>query len=165
MLIYKLKADPKRIPLPKRAFNNAVKGAHEDMGRFWHGAIRPKHFTSAGAREYGYAPRDGERDHVGVRGFARSYTGIKLRRRGHTRPLVWSGDSMRQSGRLDVRATNKRVRVVMNVPTLNFSPKGRPDMNMRAELTEISDSDFAKMVRVFQRSLDRRLARAKNAAS
>jgi len=163
MLIFKLHADAKKIPLTKRELNNAIKGANADMGLFWLGMIRPKHFTKAGAREYRYAPRQtykpqkkgSKRDP-----FRASYTGRKLKEKGHTRPLVWSGESELRSRQGRVDATSKRMRVVMNVPALNFSPKGHRDLDMLAELTEVSDADFAKMLRVFQRSLDQRVARA-----
>jgi len=160
MLKFKLHADHKSIPLTKREMNNAIKGANDDMGLFWLGMIRPKHFTKAGATEYGYAPRDGERGQGGKYGFKKTYTGRKLREKGHTRPLVWSGDSMRKSAQGRVQPTFKRMKVIMNVPTLNFSPVNRSDMNMRAELTEVSERDFRQMLRVFQRSLDRRVRRA-----
>jgi len=160
MLIFTLHADHKSIPLPKRALNNAIKWANDAMGRFWLRYIRPKHFTAAGAQEYGYAKRQtyvpqkrgSKRDP-----FRASYTGRKLREKGHTRPLVWSGDSMRKSAQGRVVPTFKRVRVVMNVPTLNFSPVNRSDMNMREELTDVSERDFRQMLYVFQRSLNRRI--------
>ena len=161
MLVFKLKADHRNIPLSKRDFNNAVKGTHKDLGRYWHGALRPKHFTAAGAREYGYAPREGEKSKPGPRGFGSSYTGKKLKKWGHTKPLVWSGESKRRTQKLNLRPTSKRITIKMNAPALNFQAGKRTDLNMRRELETISDRETVGGIsRMYQRLLDRHLARA-----
>jgi len=46
---------------------------------WWHVRVRPKHFTAAGARQYGYSPR-GEK-----------YTKFKSRKYKHSRPMVLTG--------------------------------------------------------------------------
>lgn len=121
----------------KRELGRCLKAMWADMGVMWHREFRPKHFTAAGAREYGYQPRSGERGSRGSKAFKSSYTGRKLRQKGHTLPLVWSGLSRTFTRMRDVRSTSKGARVVMNPPALNLRPKGGT-IDMRDELTRIS---------------------------
>ena len=108
----------------QREYNEFVRMMFRAMGVEWHDSYRAKHFTRAGASEYGYAPREGERGNVPPEGFRRSYTGQKLRTEGHTRPLVLSGESEQQTRRKDIRATatkrRAKVRVHLHAPKLNF---------------------------------------------
>lgn len=124
------------------------------MGIFWHDNLRQKHFTKAGAREYKYAPRRGDRGNIGRKGFRHTYQARKLRTKGHTRPLVYSGESEGRTRVRDVRSTSKGVRVVLNVPTLNLkNPLTKIDM--RQEMTVISDREVPLLVEVGERELDR----------
>lgn len=116
---------------------DVLREAWEAAGKAHHRRHVPKHFTAAGAREYGYQPRQGERGSSSRKSFRRSYTGQKLRKWGHTLPLVWSGDSLRRSKIEDVRATSKGVRVVLHTPRFNLRPPGRKE-NMSAEVQRVS---------------------------
>ncbi len=51
---------------------------------FWHKQFLPMHFTEAASQRYHYADR------------TRKYEERKARVKGHSRPLVWSGDAERQ---------------------------------------------------------------------
>ena len=104
----------------KKLWNKLARECWIAMGEHWHREMRAKHFTHRGASEYGYDKRQGEGRSPGDKGFLRTYTGRKLRRFGHTYPLVWSGASRTLSAIRDVRATRDGSRVVMNTPTLNF---------------------------------------------
>lgn len=140
----------------KRELQKLKKAAFEAAGVCWHQQIRPKHFTTAGAGEYGYAPRKGERGNVGSHGFQRTYTGRKLKAYGHTRPLVLTGESEAMSRIRDVRATSKKARIVIRAPRLNYrNPASQA--NPRAELTAVSQKDAAAMVKQFERELDRQI--------
>jgi hypothetical protein len=44
-----------------RVINQIAKEVAIEVGYFWHDNFLQKHFTHAGAREYGYEPRQGER--------------------------------------------------------------------------------------------------------
>lgn len=89
-----------------------LREGHERAARYWHRVFMPKHFTVAGAREYGYQPRSGELGPGGVpmeppripskrassSGAPRmianpKYAWRKRRQKGHGRPNVWSGRS------------------------------------------------------------------------
>jgi len=142
-----------RGPTPRlmaRQSNIVHRGAATDLAHFWHDNYVRKHFTQAGATEYGYAPRKGMPGNPHPKGFKRSYTGRKLRLKGHTRPLVYSGESYLRviASRNNVTATatkgQAKARLRMNAPALNFrNPRSRIDM--RAELTTISAAEGAEM--------------------
>jgi len=125
-------------------------------GERWHQTMRPQHFTRAGARKYGYLPRAGERGNE-RRNFRSSYTGRKLRRFGHTNPLVYTGLSMALTRPRDVRATAKGVRVVMNSPGFNRrNPRSR--INMREELTRVTEEEANLLARLMEERLVQMLA-------
>lgn len=127
-----------------------------NAGVKWHRDYRPKHFTKAGAREYGYEPRGGEQRSGSP--FKGSYTAKKLRLFGHTRPLVFTGESEARTRVRDIRANSKRVRVVMNAPALNFRPTPQsPDL--RDEMTRVSPAEQDEIVRESEKYLARTYAR------
>jgi hypothetical protein len=140
-----------------KSWTAAVREGWRAAGELWHEQFRPKHFTHAGAREYGYLPRKGERGNE--EGFRRSYTGRKLHKFGHTYPLVYTGESMRLTRMQDVRPTSKGVRVVYRAYKFNFRhPRSR--IRMREEFTRISRREE----RDIRRAIDNRLQAEMNKA-
>jgi hypothetical protein len=132
----------KRGMTPKvglRLLNSIHRQGMHELGEAWRDRYRPLHFQNAAMSRYSYTPRQGERGRTG-RSFARSYTGRKLRTKGHTRPLVWSGESEQITRTPNIEATAKRgtarVSVKMRAYTLNFRYPGSP-IDMRAELTTV----------------------------
>lgn len=130
----------------------------EETGIDWHHEFLPKHFTAAGATEYGYTPRQGERgsQDLASRGFRRSYTGRKLKYKGHTRPLVYSGEAERLSRIRDVRATSKGVRVVLRANKLNWR-NPRSQVRMNEEIRMISAGEAVTLTRRYDERLGQRL--------
>lgn len=145
-----------RGPTPRhmlKAHNAAAKDAWERTGVYWFGNFLEKHFTEAGAREYNYTRRKGEGLTPGTARFNRSYTGRKLREKGHTRPLEYSGRSRQQARRARVSSTSKGGKVTISAPTLNLRhPKSR--IVMREELARISRAEGDQLARVFDRRYD-----------
>ena len=134
------------------------KAAYLAAGIDWHRHALPQHFTKAGARKYGYAPRAGESGNTRRGGFRKSYTGRKLARMGHTRPLVYSGTSETLCRMRDVRVTSKSARVILRAPGLNRrNPHSRVDM--RAEVTEQTQADIDRAARAFDRELQTQIDR------
>lgn len=129
--------------LMRREQNAVVRAAMRQMGITWHQKIREKHFTNAGAAEYGYMKRSGDVPGT-YRKFARTYQGRKLKKYGHTRPLEYTGMSRMRSRIRDVRATATAKRAVAKVflhtNQLNFRPKNWP-YPMGEELRAISRGD------------------------
>lgn len=118
-----------------------------ELGNYWHDNFRDKHFTPAGAREYGYAPRNV------------AYMIKKAKKWGHRNPLEWSGKSRALSRIKDIRtagttAARGRVRVVLHMPALNFIPKGG-SINMNDEMTRVSQAEIQKLGEIAADSLDR----------
>ncbi len=129
------------IALPKRAFARAQKMAWAAVGEHHFNKNLRKHFTLAGAREYGYTERK------------RSYRARKLREKRHKRPLVWSGETRRRALSMkNIKATSKGVTLRINAPTLNR--KGRnSNVNMREEMETISPGEIREIEGILQREI------------
>jgi hypothetical protein len=140
----------------KREWGKICQPGWQETGEYWHAHYRAKHFTAAGAREYGYASRGGENLPHSEKQFRRSYTGRKLKLYGHTKPLVYTGTSEALTRQRDVRATGKLMRVVLHAPALNFK-NAWMKCDMRAEMTRVSDAEQRQLVRVLDRRIGREL--------
>lgn len=150
----------------RRGMGGAIKAAYEATGLLWQQKFLPKHFETVAYKEYGYEPRAGLRpgDPKG-KWFWRSYVGRKIRYLGHNRPLVYSGKSRERALAGRVIATKKEGRVTIPAPALNRLPgqkarqAGRPvrsQIDMRWEVTRISEREKPPMIRAF----DKRFIRA-----
>ena len=73
-----------------RNFKDASKKAWQEAGEFWHHDILRKHFTQSGADEYRAAATARE-----YKKRTDGYLKRKLRKVGHSIPLVFSGNLMR----------------------------------------------------------------------
>ena len=124
--------------IAKRNLNKITKEGFHLMGTVWHRSFRPKHFTAAGASEYGYRPRSPE------------YERRKQKRFGHKLPLVWTGESRTRSRVRNVKANSRRARVSMSVPKINFS--GRGD-----ELRTISRREGRALAGIMERHITKQL--------
>lgn len=89
--------------LKQKDINNALRVALKAMVVRWRKRYLKKHFTKAGARLYGFKPRDGERNPL-KKG---SYSNKKLRLFSHVLPNVYTGELRRLSlhGVQKVKAT------------------------------------------------------------
>lgn len=137
------------------AIRNVLQKAYARLGLYWHRNHLPKHFANRASSEYDYAPRQGERGSGANRRFSSTYTGGKLKRYGHTRPLELSGASRRQAeATATVRATSKSVRVSFQAGNLSFShPSGRIDM--RKEIQALSAEDRYDLGKYMDAQLER----------
>jgi len=146
------------VTLTQREMLAIIRDAWHDVGVHWHRAQRPKHFTRAGAREYGYLPRKGEPGNPHPKGFWSSYMGRKQRLMRHQRPLEFSGElkNLSRVRRILTSATSNKSRLRIQMPAArkaNFRhPRSR--INMRAELTTVSPREATEDVRLFTRKID-----------
>lgn len=154
--------------LPLSKVREVLKAAWEHAGEFWHRVILKKHFTHAGAKEYGYKPRKQAevRTSMTKSGKIRvrklpSYDQRKFRKWGHTYPLVWSGEMKRQVMRTrDVRSTAKGAKVVLHGPKHLWQfRKDYGQADKAAELSRISEADARLITRVLDRAIERGLGR------
>jgi hypothetical protein len=143
------------------AWNKIIKETWHKQGIFWHGKFRQKHFTHAGAKEYGYLPRAGQTGNK-RKNFWASYTGRKQKTMGHTLPLVWSGESMNLTKIRVIRAKATRTEsfchVVLRSPGFNRKHPDS-DINMRDEVTRVSTSEQRTIVDQFFDEIGDRLNR------
>jgi hypothetical protein len=105
-------------------WNNMLKEAWAATGQHWFDKLLPKHFTVAGGKEYGYAPRAGEAAGTTGKAFWSSYAGRKQKYKGHRDPLVWSGELRRDTlAQRSIYATFRGVRVALpGARKANFIP-------------------------------------------
>lgn len=114
-------------------------------GDFFHEEILPKHFTVAGAFEYGYQPR----------GF--KYNKQKQASKGHREPLVYKGDLRRMLLRLrDVRAHRARgsseggVDVKLSGPRYLHQRQQPRQPNLALEISTVSSRDAEAIAAVVE---------------
>lgn len=138
--------------IARKLMNDILRGAWFLIGVHWHKKMRPKHFTHRGAREYGYKPRGGQPG--SGRKFTGSYTSRKLRLKGHTRPLEFTGQSRKLTEIRDVRATPKGVRIVMAANTFNRR-RSVNSPHMREEMTTVSAAEQREIEKLLGRLIER----------
>lgn len=162
-LIFKVTEEGATPGILKREWSALMSRVWAGAGKLWHSEIRRKHFKNSATREYGYKPRSGEagsgkafkgmrRNSAGRLVRFESYTAKKLRKQGHTRPLVLTGQSMRLTEIARISSTGKGGRVSMNSPGFNRRSPGGPDM--RAELTAVSRVDLERIVAGMETDID-----------
>jgi len=149
-------AVPGSMNLSRGAFDNCLKEAWFETGKFWHTALRPKHFTKSGAREYGYLPRKGEESGAG-RSFWKSYTGRKQKKFGHTLPLVFTGELREMSGTANIQPTAKGVRVALSRANKANWHNPHSQIDMREELTRVSDAEARLLAEVPDEAMQKML--------
>jgi hypothetical protein len=133
------------VTMSQREWNDIQRGVWGAVGRYWHVHFRDKHFTRAGAAEYGYQDRSA------------AYQRRKAKTYHHQIPLVFTGESRRRvrTARVVPFATANRVgvRVRMSAPALNFRRSAKsPDM--REELTTISEGEGRELSRLHRRGTE-----------
>lgn len=135
---------------------------------YWHRRFLPRHFTVLGERLYGYKPRAGQDEPAMVpRGkngrmvLNRKYWHLKRRRKGHVRPLVWSGTLERTAlAAIRVSGSHKQARGVLSLVP-RYAYQYRKDLNQpdkAAELTRTTQSEVEELGQRMRGELLRRLA-------
>jgi hypothetical protein len=127
--------------LMKKEFNEVMRNAWRITGTFYHSTFIAKHFTHRGATEYGYKPR------------VKGYEMKKLKAKGHTYPLVWSGESKQQALVKDIKENPKGVRITINAPHLEIRHRKSP-INMVREMTTVSQAEIAELQQVFAEAVE-----------
>lgn len=131
-----------RGPVPgvmKREHNAMSADAWEDAGEHWGDEFREKHFTEAGAAEYGYRDR------------TKGYEDRKQSKYGHRRPLVYTGESEQSSAAFRVYTTRYGAKITMNMPRVNWSKRGH-------EIAIVSQAEADVIAKVWGKGYDRKLA-------
>ena len=135
---------PGTANLRPRQWNNVLKDAWRAMGEYWLRWYLPKHFTKAGAVEYGYLPREPNYN----------------RQKHYKPPLVNSGELRSEAPRAAwIQPTHTGCRVVLpGAKKANFRPTcGLIDM--REELETVSEAEQVQLARVHEQHVINRLAK------
>lgn len=144
------------LNMSRRTFNNIMTAVWDKAGRTWHREYRPKHFTTAGAREYGYVPRSKGYMLRKAKGYVarEKKGGPGILMSGHQRPLVWTGISEKAAERLSLKSTSQGVTVHVPAPRLNWRPGGGT-MNLADEMTRISEGEGRDITKFVEETLTR----------
>jgi len=147
----------------KANLHKVIHAALYKVADYWHRNYMKKHFTAAGAREYGYAPRKGERARAGSKQFRRR-AGPAERRAGRILPLVYSGrlrDAC-QIRQIITEITQNEIFARLRLPkarALNLRPRNAPHIRMREEATTISEAEKRVLVNLLSREVSKGLKR------
>lgn len=145
-------AVPRRL---KAIYTQSSRESWRETGIYFHTTYRPRRFTTAHAKEAGYAPRSGENLTYGTKEFWRSYTGRKIRIKKHRRPLEWSGESRRAVQSASIVTTSNQARIkYRGARVFNFR-------RLNSEFTKVIPSEAKQLGRIYDRNLDRRMKAAK----
>lgn len=115
---------------------------------FWHKKYLPRHFTTAGGRDYKYQPR------------SKKYMIRKARRFHHQLPLVYTGDLKRMLSRtIKITTTSKGAKGSLMGPQYLYAY--RKDYNQPDKAAEVTVT-LPKEVNIFAKLLDRKITRRLN---
>ena len=127
---------------------------------YWHQFFMPLHFTDAAKKRYGYQPRSGSgeppvlRRPAGSKGFYRTYNNPKyywrkMREKGHSIPLVYTGRSEQAARQVRITASARQgVGVLFALPKYFYQfRKDHKAPDKVAELLVVLDSEAAEMGR------------------
>lgn len=149
-----------RGPTPRKmrkVHNQAAKAAWVETGKTFHAEMRDDRFSVAHGKKAGYKPRKGEESGLDRRAFFRSYTGRKLRRFHHRRPLEFSGETRRLVRMATISSTSKGGRVAYpGARKFNFR-NPHSDINMAEEFRRLLPEETATLAGTFDAALDRNL--------
>lgn len=137
-----------RGPVPRRlrkVYTEASKVSWVAAGTWWHVNRRDLRFSVSHGMKAGYEKRKGEQSGMSRRGFFASYTGRKLRRWGHRRPLEFSGETRRLVRTASITSTSNSTRVAYpGARKFNFR-NPRSTIRMADEFRRLT-SDEPKMI-------------------
>lgn len=155
------------IPTKKRTVPRALrsvitqgrKSSWKATGRHFHTNHRHLRFTASHAKRARYYKRKGEGMPFGSKAFWRSYTGRKLRKYGHMKPLYKTGETERMTRTAAISSTSKGVKIKYpGARKFNLRhPRSRIEMNN--EFRRIAPYEIPTLGRVYERDLDQRLKR------
>ncbi len=123
--------------LPKREFNRALPALFDEVVFRWHEKYLPKHFDEGAASRYGYQKR------------SRKYNEKKLRKLGHTRELVYSGETQRRlESSIEARSTSRGGRGILRGPKHLYAyRKDYRQPDKAAEVVRLSQDELDDLAR------------------
>lgn len=146
--------------LPKRRVNNVLKRANISTGKHFRRNFLKHRFTQQGGRRLNFTPRSGElRVGLPKAKSPNSYAGRKLRKLGHSDPLVFSGEGKRiaLNGPQIVHATKDTIRIPLPRKYNFRNPNSR--VNMSDEIRRVSNREAVALSKFLAAQIDREFAR------
>lgn len=126
--------------MSRRDMRQITRSVMQAIGMYWDESMLPRHFEETAKRRYGYKAR------------GKKYQAKKRRRRGHTKPLVNTGEMQREiTSRAEIRTSARGVRIHLRARALNFAGRAKrrnasyPDMHR--ELTTVIAPEISKLAR------------------
>ena len=119
-----------RGPVPRqmaKQHRQASRQAYLAIAEKHHEENTAKRFTKEHALAAGYRKRAGEEHPFGSKAFWNSYTGRKLKKHGHTLPLVFSGATRARARMATIVVTTNRGQLKYQVNALNYQPWTRDE--------------------------------------
>lgn len=140
----------------KKEIRASLKKSWENAGRFFHLNLRDKRFTKEHAQKAGYTLRKGEDKGTNSKDFFRSYTGRKLKKYGHTRPLEFSGATRSAVRSANISSTSSGARVAYaGARSFNYrNPFSNPTMNLNLEFRKILPEEAAQIAKQIESEID-----------
>lgn len=137
----------------------ASRQAFQAIAEQHHRENTPRRFTKEHAIEAGYQKRAGEQLAFGTKAFWNSYTGRKLRKYGHTLPLVFSGQTRDRARMATITVTTNRGQLRYSVQALNFNPWTRAEFVRltQREVDALGQSYDTVYSRIFDQDLNQGL--------
>ena len=141
----------------KRRLPKMLKAAFLAAGRHWHRKMRPEHFKRGAFQRYAGIYRARGKAYAKKKAAA-----LKKRGKPHNLPLVYTGESRRQTAtNKTIKGTSKGVTVRMRAPGLTWRggrrKGGGSPINKRLELTFVSDREGQKLVRIIDGVMEKEL--------
>lgn len=132
-----------------KELRHAKKAELGRVGQLWHDKMAPKHFSQQATARYGYQKRK------------KGYTIRKAKRKGHTRPLEYTGDMKRQVLRAArITSTSRGARVVMKGPRYLYAyRKDQSQPHKAEEITATTRAERDVLAALYDRRMTRRLNR------
>jgi hypothetical protein len=123
----------------KKEIRASLKTSWYNAGKFFHLNLRDKRFTKEHAMKAGYTLRKGEASGAGTKNFFRSYTGRKLKKFGHTRPLEFTGETRAAVRTASISSTSNGGKVSYpGAKKFNYkNPFSNPTMNLNLEFRKV----------------------------
>ncbi len=146
----------------KKQIRASLKESWYEAGKFFHFNLRDNRFSKEHAKKAGYTPRKGEAS-AGVaafwgniKAFSKSYTGRKLSKFGHTRPLEFSGTTRRLVRTASISSTSNGARVTYaGARAFNYkNPLSNPSMNLNLEFRTILPDEAILIAKEIESTID-----------
>lgn len=148
-----IRIDREELGVTRAEFNDLKRVTFSAMANDWHDNYRDLHFQESAYERYGYVARKGMR--LTGKAYRRSYVGQKKHKKGHNRPLEFSGESRSLTRLKNIRTTFNESRVIL--PSAFNRRHEKSQIRMRDELTRVLPGEADEIAQTGATAMGRRL--------